>query len=81
VIRLDRKRRRRSDRMRIYICMNCGRVRVHGKWRYMTIEEETKLALENVEWIKREQCLGCYQLVNNSEFGKYTKVVNNEKCK
>jgi len=67
--------------MRIYICMNCGRVRVHGKWRYMTIEEETKLALENVEWIKREQCLGCYQLVNNSEFGKYTKVVNNEKCK
>lgn len=40
----------------------------------MTIEEETKLALENVEWIKREQCLGCYQLVNNSEFGKYTKL-------
>lgn len=40
-----------------------------------------KLAMERVDWIPREKCLGCYQLVNNSEFGKYTKVVNNEKCK
>ena len=67
--------------IRLYKCMSCGKVRIHGKWRHLTPEEETKLAMQHIDWIKREQCLGCYQLVNNSEFGKYTKVVNNEKCK
>ena len=47
--------------------MGCGKVRIHGKWRYLTPEEETKLAMERVDWIPREKCLGCYQLVNNSE--------------
>ena len=68
-------------RIRLYKCMGCGKVRIHGKWRYLTPEEEMKLAMERVDWIPREKCLGCYQLVSNSENGKYTKVVKDEKCK
>jgi len=42
--------------------MGCGKVRIHGKWRHLTPEEEMKLAMERVDWIPREKCLGCYQL-------------------
>lgn len=66
---------RKSDGViRLYICTNCGRVRKHGKWIYLTKEQEIDLAKQNVEWIRKNECLGCYQLVNNSKNEKEGKL-------
>lgn len=69
------RRRRDNVEYRIYRCFNCGRVRIHGGWRYMTKQEEQDIiGRKNVVWLRRDECLGCYQLVNNSKNEKEGKL-------